>query len=260
MKNLTSKFRKPLLFVLILIPVAIAAGIFTALYQLELYPKELFAEVIAQLGSTGVLVVITSIQTVGYAVFCGFFGYILADRTGLIKPLKFEKRSTIIVTLTSLVFGVGLFFADLGFNALMPEMSAEFQVSNDAALSISGIIASLLYGGIIEEIMLRLFMMSLAVFVIWKLFCRKYQSAEIPSGVYTAAIIISALLFAVGHLPANALIFGALTPIVVLRCVVLNGIGGIVFGIYYRKYGLHYSILSHMLFHVGLKAATVIMM
>ena len=103
-------------------PVAIVAGIFTALYQLELYPEEMFAEAIAQLGSTGVLVVITAIQTVGYAVFCGFFGYILADRTGLIKPLKFEKRSTIIVTLTSLVFGAGLFFADLGFNALMPEM------------------------------------------------------------------------------------------------------------------------------------------
>ena len=103
-------------------------------------------------------------------------------------------------------------------------------------------------------------MMSLAVFVIWKLFCRKYQIAEIPGGVYTAAIIISALLFAVGHLPANALIFGTLTPIVILRCIVLNGIGGIVFSIYYRRYGLHYSILSHMLFHVGMKIVTVIMM
>jgi len=260
MTNLPNKFRKPLILVLILIPIAVAAGVFTTLYQLELYPKEMFAEAIAQLGGTWVLVMITAVQTVGYAVFCGFFGYILADKTGLIKPFGFEKRSMLIVTLTSLVFGAALFFADLGFNSLMPEMSAEFQTSTEATLGISGIIASLLYGGIIEEVMLRLLVMSLLVFVIWKLFCRKYQNTEIPNGVYTAAIILSALLFAVGHLPANAVIFGTLTPIVILRCIVLNGIGGIVFGIYYRKYGLHYSILSHMLFHVGMKAATVIMM
>jgi len=38
------------------------------------------------------LVVIGALQTVGYALFCGFFGYILAEKIGLWKPIKFEKK------------------------------------------------------------------------------------------------------------------------------------------------------------------------
>ena len=62
--------------------------------------------------------------------------------------------------------------------------------------------------------------------------------------------MIAALLFAAGHLPATALTFGALTPLLVFRCFLMNGAFGLVFGRLYRKYGIQYAVLSHILFHV----------
>ena len=76
-------FKKAFKFALILLPIAIIGGIFTGFYLLDTYPEEILAEVITELGSTGVLVVVSTVQTVGYALFCGFFGYILAESIGL---------------------------------------------------------------------------------------------------------------------------------------------------------------------------------
>jgi membrane protease YdiL (CAAX protease family) len=35
-----------------------------------------------------------------------------------------------------------------------------------------------------------------------------------------------------------------------VRCFLLNGAGGLWFGYLYRKYGLSYAMLAHALFHV----------
>jgi hypothetical protein len=35
-----------------------------------------------------------------------------------------------------------------------------------------------------------------------------------------------------------------------VRCFLLNGVGGLWFGRLYRKYGLSYAMLAHALFHV----------
>jgi membrane protease YdiL (CAAX protease family) len=43
------------------------------------------------------------------------------------------------------------------------------------------------------------------------------------------SIILAAILFGIGHLPATAQIVD-LTGIVIVRAIVLNGIGGIIFG------------------------------
>ena len=44
--------------------------------------------------------------------------------------------------------------------------------------------------------------------------------------------------------------FGELTPMLLLRCFLLNGAAGLLFGRFYRKYGIQYAILAHMLFHL----------
>jgi hypothetical protein len=108
--------------------------------------------------------------------------------------------------------------------------------------TITYLIASVLYGGVIEEVMLRLFWLSLVAFILWKLFDRKNES---PSAwVFVSANIIAALLFAAGHLPATAAMMG-LSPMIVFRCFLLNGGMGLMFGMLYRKYGLRYSMLAH---------------
>ena len=77
------------------------------------------------------------------------------------------------------------------------------------------IISGLLVGGVIEEVMMRLFFMSLLVLIISRLFCKNEK--DIPVRVFAAANIISALLFAAGHLPGT-MAMTTLTPLLLFRC------------------------------------------
>jgi len=58
------------------------------------------------------------------------------------------------------------------------------------------------------------------------------------------ANIIAAVLFGLGHLPATAASV-ALTPLVVTRALVLNGLGGVGFGYLYMKHGLESAMIAH---------------
>ena len=115
-------------------------------------------------------------------------------------------------------------------------------------MTVSGVIASVLYGGVIEEVMLRLFFLSLAAWVLWKVFFRKRE--KLTDGIFWAANILAAILFAAGHLPATAATFGELTPLLLIRCFLLNGGFAIGFGWLYKKYGIGYAMLSHALVHI----------
>ena len=132
------------------------------------------------------------------------------------------------------------------------------QSANKASLTVSGVIASILYGGIIEEVLMRLFFMSLIAFVIWKLFARKYSKENIPTAVFLLANVIAALAFAALHLPATVSIFGGLTPIIVFRCFLLNGSFAIIFGELYRRYGILYAMMSHAVFHIVSKLIWIV--
>lgn len=246
MTKLLTKIKKPLLFALCLLPIALVAGIFTGIYQINTLDPEIMAEAVAQLGGTGILVAITAVQTAGYALFCGFFGYIIAEKLGLWKPLKVEKKHLTVTLAISVMGGIVFSLDHWVFGSIIDGI----QEANASSLTASNVIASVLYGGIIEEVMLRLFFMSAIALVIWKLFFRKYDREHIPSGVFVAANIIAALAFAASHLPATLMIFGQITPLILFRCFLLNGGFGLIFGWLYRKYGLGCSIVSHAVFHI----------
>lgn len=63
------------------------------------------------------------------------------------------------------------------FGKIIPEVAASCK-----NITISNFIASVLYGGIIEEVMLRLFTMSLIVFLIWKVFFHTLPKNQKPGG------------------------------------------------------------------------------
>ncbi|MBQ8332231.1 MAG: CPBP family intramembrane metalloprotease [Clostridia bacterium] len=115
-------------------------------------------------------------------------------------------------------------------------------------MTLYGVLASVLYGGIVEEIMLRLFVMSLIAFILAKLFC--CAEDELPAWVFVTANFIAAVLFAAGHLPATVTTFGTLTPMILIRCFLFNGGFGILFGHLYRRYGIQYAMISHALLHI----------
>ncbi len=107
----------------------------------------------------------------------------------------------------------------------------------------------LLYGGVIEEVLVRLFLMSLFVWAFKLLFARHNDMGNIPGWIYWIAIFLAAALFAALHLPITFQTIGNSFPII-LRCMILNGIGGIGFGYLYWKKGLSYSIVAHASTHV----------
>ncbi|HUH98469.1 MAG TPA: CPBP family intramembrane glutamic endopeptidase [Anaerolineales bacterium] len=122
---------------------------------------------------------------------------------------------------------------------------------SDACMPVWKRLLASLYGGLDEEILMRLFLVSGLVWILGRFW---QNSGGLPAaGAYWAAIILAAVLFGLGHLPATGNIT-PLTPMLVLRAVALNGVAGIAFGWLYWQYGLEAAMLSHfcadLLLHV----------
>jgi membrane protease YdiL (CAAX protease family) len=98
------------------------------------------------------------------------------------------------------------------------------------------------YGGIYEELLTRLFLLSLFAWLFSR-FTRS-QDGRPGAGVIWAANIVSAILFGLGHLP-SASFFIPITPLVVVAAIALNGIAGISFGYLYWKRGLEAAMIAH---------------
>lgn len=244
------KVKKPLIFTLALLPIAALAGYFVAMYQLELYDQETVDALISQVGSRDTIILLSVIQTLVYTFICGFFGYIISEKIGLMKPFRLERPNIIRTLFLSVVFGVAFSFDYWTFGLWIP--GAGIRDAAVAGLTVYGWIGSILYGGIIEELMLRLFVMSLIAWILWRLFFRKNE--RVPASVFLAANVISALLFAAGHLPATVTIFGELTPLILFRCFLLNGAFGLFFGWLYYKYGIQYAMIGHAMLHIVSKS------
>lgn len=104
-----------------------------------------------------------------------------------------------------------------------------------------GFLASF-YGGIDEEIFLRLFVMSLFVFL--GKFVSHTAAGRPTLAVLWIANLLAAVLFGLGHLPATAALV-PITPLIVVRAIVLNGVVGVACGYLYFTRGLEAAMLSH---------------
>lgn len=116
----------------------------------------------------------------------------------------------------------------------------------------------MLYGGLAEEVMMRWGLMTLVAWGLWRLGQRSSAATTRPSHrVMWAAIGLSALVFALAHLPAVAQ-SAALTPALVARTLALNAIGGVVYGWLFWRRGLECAMLAHASTHVGLALARAV--
>jgi membrane protease YdiL (CAAX protease family) len=96
------------------------------------------------------------------------------------------------------------------------------------------------YGGINEEVFLRLFLMTLLIWLVTRVTHRAVPTA---ATVWLAILIVS-VVFGLGHLPMTAR-FMPLTALVVTRAIILNGIAGLLFGWLYWRRGLEAAMLAH---------------
>lgn len=178
-------------------------------------------------------------------------GVFLQEKTGLdvplLKSLLNEKK---LPKLSIKWIGLGVLVSFLGTIAVVLldkfVFIPQITVPETATLKAEwwqGLLA-MFYGGITEEVLLRLFLMTLLVWLLAKLF--RKSVGNIPKSYYWIGAILAALIFGALHLPATAMIFGDLNTILVIRALLLNGILGVWFGYLYWKKGLEYAIISHM--------------
>lgn len=105
-----------------------------------------------------------------------------------------------------------------------------------------------LYGGLAEEIIMRWGLMSLLAWALSRTLARR--AATVPAGVIAAAALLSALVFAAGHLPALAAL-AELTPATVARTLSLNTVAGLVYGWLFWRRHLEAAMAAHAATHVG---------
>ncbi len=156
-----------------------------------------------------------------------------------------------------LAFVAGLIFSVVivGLDALinpfagteLAGVSPAGDYSSSGAL-FSQLILGLFYGGIVEELLLRWGVMALLIWLGWRI-AQRGQGAPRPALVWTA-IVLAAVLFGIGHLPALAGMV-ALTLLIVVRTVLLNALGGVLFGWLFWRRNLETAMIAHAAAHVG---------
>jgi hypothetical protein len=99
------------------------------------------------------------------------------------------------------------------------------------------------YGGINEEILIRLFGLSIFAWALSKIW---HTSAGLPTGgVLWIANIIMAIIFGIGHLPALKGLVGKISPIMFTRSLLLNAPIGLICGWLFWTYGIEAAIVAH---------------
>ena len=98
------------------------------------------------------------------------------------------------------------------------------------------------YGGIDEEVLTRLFLLTLFAWLGVRIFQK--QKARLAPATFWIANVAAAVLFGLGHLPAASRVM-QITPEVVVVALALNGIAAIPFGYLYWKRGLESAMVAH---------------
>lgn len=198
--------------------------------------------------STPLLLVATIIQTLILFSIAIFFGLLMVKRVGFGLPileglLSGQKSLAYLKSILWLSIGLGVLASILIILLSLPfgDLSVEFLKAEIAVPTWKTFLVSF-YGGIAEEILLRLFLMTFLVWVTYKF--KKTSDGKPTVGGIWLAIIISSIIFGLGHLPITSGLT-AITPLVITRAIVLNGIGGVIFGWLYWKKGLEAAMISH---------------
>ncbi len=242
MKKFIKQYWKTILFFAI---IGLIGGFFVGIYQLDSFPAEIQQQVYDQGVTKTMLGLVSAVQSAGFGIVLGTLGILLGKKTGLWKDEKTLTKKPLTVSLIiAVIGGLIMILSDVLF---FGQCSQAIMDSYAVKPTIPYLIAMVTYGGVIEEVMLRLFAMSLVAFILHKLFGKKNDKPA--TAIFIASNIITALLFAAGHLPATFILLGN-SPLIIFRCFLLNGGLGLLFGYLYRKYGLRYAMIAHAGCHI----------
>lgn len=181
-------------------------------------------------------------------------GNLLAQKVGFTSTLyqRVTENVSLRISLTphlktGLLWGCGLALTITAIEWIIQPWIPESLHLTKETRSLENTIAGVMYGGIVEELLLRWGLMTLFVWIGWRIFQR--ERATPTSVVIWISIILSAILFAIGHMGVTSLL-APLTPMVLFRMILLNGIAGIVFGWLFWKKSLEVAMIAHSIVHI----------
>jgi hypothetical protein len=173
-------------------------------------------------------------------------GLLLARKVGLPMPLlrtwlygdentkggDVLRGSAIIGIITGAIL-VALFIA-----LFLPHLPAW---PSEAAVPMWKRLLACFYGAVDEELLLRLFLLSLVLWLLQKMTHTGARAA--PAAFWTANVVVG-LIFAAAHLPAAKALM-PLTPIVIVAVMSMNSLAGFVFGYLAWTRGIEAAIVAH---------------
>jgi hypothetical protein len=210
-------------------------------------------EAVAKVPPIWVLLILQGVQSGVLLAIAISIGIACAHRVGLrsylIDTALFHRPIPNLATAIKWSLGLGLTTAAavLLLDRLMAPALPEALRATNAVPNWLETVTAIFYGGITEEILVRWGLMSLFVWAGWKLL--KWGATLPSSAIYQGAILLAAILFGLLHLPATAAI-APLTPLVITRALLLNGIVGIAYGWLFWQYSLEAAMLAHASFHM----------
>ena len=216
-------------------------------YLLALFQKVLSTHALPM--PLPVLITVQVMQNV--ILFAGFIslGLLLAPKAGIEMPFLrrwFYGRGAPLPknsTRTPLLAGVAVAaILLLIFYAFFLPRIPEWPIAVEAAMPIWKRFLACFYGAINEEIVARLFALSLLIWLLRKV--ARQQSPQASAVIFWIANLFVAGLFAVGHVPA-AKVFLPLTPLVIVALLMINGTASLLFGYLCWKRGLEAAMLAH---------------
>ena len=134
-----------------------------------------------------------------------------------------------------------------------PMMPPEFAARAEALNRVMPAAFRLLYGGFTEELLLRWGVMTFFVWLPWRIFRKGEGQPTTP--YFVVAILASALLFGIGHLPIVVALAETVTAATVLFVIAGNSLFGIAAGFLYWKRGLESAMVAHITTHLILLTA-----
>jgi membrane protease YdiL (CAAX protease family) len=223
-------------------------GILSTLTMDIVLPEEIQQKV-SELFTPLQFKLLSLINPIGLLLITVVLGVLLYDKVNLKLPL-FEKLTYgkkeielsgilkygiiggiiagILITLVSVMF--------------LPMLPSDFIALGDKFKPT--LVMRFFYGGLTEEILIRFGVMTLIIWLIFKLF------GKLNSVVYWLGILVSAIIFGLGHLPVVFTFVDAPNAELIVYIIFGNAIGGIVFGWLYWKKGLEAAMVAHIFAHI----------
>lgn len=231
--------------VLILLGLIGVMSLLTINFSMDQLPPEIVKQFSPQVIQLLVLMNPTILVVIGVAVGVALYDKVLLKLPLISSILGIESSNISIKQqlIWGIVYGflVGICTTSIGliFKNAIPD---EFAIASNNIQTT--VLARVLYGGIAEELMMRFGFMTFVVWIVFKL------TKSLRPSTYWIGIVLSTLLFALGHFPVVFTTIGSPSLQFLTYILIGNSVAGLFFGHLYWKKGLEAAIFSHMFAHV----------